>query len=59
MIGKARVDKMDYKNVDTVIVGQPEYYRALNNAALTRYSINDWKLYLYKNLVNIQPLDRT
>jgi putative endopeptidase len=43
-------EKMDYKNVDTVIVGQPEYYRALNKA-LTTYSIADWKNYLLKNLV--------
>ncbi|MDB4922135.1 M13 family metallopeptidase [Mucilaginibacter sp.] len=43
-------DKMDYKNVDTVIVGQPEYYRALNKA-LNTYSIADWKNYLRKNLV--------
>ncbi|MDN3550660.1 M13 family metallopeptidase [Mucilaginibacter aquaedulcis] len=43
-------EKMDYKNVDTVIVGQPEYYRALNKA-LTAYSIADWKNYLLKNLV--------
>ncbi len=43
-------EKMDYKNVDTVIVGQPEYYRALSKA-LTTYSIADWKVYLRKNLV--------
>lgn len=43
--------KMDYKNVDTVIVGQPEYYRALSKA-LTTYSIADWKVYLRKNLVS-------
>ena len=44
-------DKMDYKNVDTVIVGQPEYYRAVNKALKT-YSISDWKIYLRKNLVS-------
>jgi len=43
--------KMDYKHVDTIIVGQPEYYRALNKALKT-YSINDWKNYLRKNLVS-------
>jgi len=43
-------DEMDYKNVDTVIVGQPEYYRALNKA-LSIYTIDDWKNYLLKNLV--------
>lgn len=44
-------EKMDFKNADTVIVGQPEYYRALNKA-LTSYSIADWKNYLVKNLVD-------
>ncbi|MCJ8208273.1 M13 family metallopeptidase [Mucilaginibacter sp. RS28] len=44
-------EKMDYKKVDTVIVGQPEYYRALSKA-LNTYSIADWKVYLRKNLVN-------
>jgi putative endopeptidase len=47
---KGTFEKMDYKNVDTVIVGQPEYYRALNKA-LSTYSIADWKNYLRKNLV--------
>jgi len=47
----ATFDKMDFKNADTVIVGQPEYYRALNKA-LTTYSIADWKNYLRKNLVD-------
>ncbi|PWK73774.1 putative endopeptidase [Mucilaginibacter oryzae] len=48
---KATFEKMDYKNVDTVIVGQPEYYRALNKTLKT-YSIDDWKNYLRKNLVS-------
>lgn len=47
---KATLDAMDYHNVDTVIVGQPEYYRQLNNA-LQHYSIADWKNYMVKNLV--------
>jgi putative endopeptidase len=47
---KATFEKMDYKNADTVIVGQPEYYRALNKALIT-FSIDDWKNYLRKNLV--------
>jgi putative endopeptidase len=47
---KATFNQMDYKDVDTVIVGQPEYYRALNKA-LHNYSIADWKNYLRKNLV--------
>ncbi len=48
---KSTFDQMDFKNADTVIVGQPEYYRALNKA-LTTYSIVDWKNYLRKNLVD-------
>ncbi|MBK0380237.1 M13 family metallopeptidase [Mucilaginibacter segetis] len=48
---KATFETMGYKNVDTVIVGQPEYYRAVNKA-LKSYSIDDWKNYLRKNLVN-------
>jgi putative endopeptidase len=47
---KSTFKKMDYKNIDTVIVGQPEYYRALNKA-LKVFTINDWKNYLRKNLV--------
>ncbi|NHA07609.1 M13 family metallopeptidase [Mucilaginibacter sp. HC2] len=48
---KPTFEKMDYKNVDTVIVGQPEYYRALSKALHT-YNIDDWKNYLRKNLVS-------
>jgi putative endopeptidase len=48
---KTTFEEMGYKNVDTVIVGQPEYYRAVNKA-LTTYSIDDWKTYLRKNLVS-------
>lgn len=47
---KPLLEKMGYKNVDTVIVGQPEYYRAVNKA-LSAYSIDVWKDYLRKNLV--------
>src|SRR6185312_6625726 len=42
--------KMNYNKVDTVIVGQPEYYRALNKA-LNFFTIEDWKNYLRKNLI--------
>ncbi|WP_374948902.1 M13 family metallopeptidase [Mucilaginibacter sp.] len=48
---KASFEKMQYKGVDTVIVGQPEYYRAVNTA-LTRFSIDDWKNYLRKNIID-------
>lgn len=36
---------------DTVIVGQPEFYKALNSIVKT-YSIEDWKTYLKWDLVN-------
>ncbi len=42
---------MGVKSVDSVIVGQPEFYRALNTA-LTTTSINDWKQYVKYNLLN-------
>jgi putative endopeptidase len=48
---KTMFDKMGYKNVDSVIVGQPEYLRALNKALKT-YSIDDWKIYLRKNVLD-------
>jgi len=53
---KTAFDKMDYKGVDTVIVGQPEYFRAVNKA-LTTYSIADWKNYMVKNLVSAYSSD--
>lgn len=39
------------KNADSVIVGQPEFYKALNTT-LNNYSIEDWKTYLKWNLIN-------
>jgi putative endopeptidase len=47
---KGTFEKMDYKNVDSVIIGQPEYYRALNKA-LKLFTIDDWKNYLRKNML--------
>jgi putative endopeptidase len=42
---------LEYKAVDTVIVGQPEYYRAVNTALQT-FSVNDWKAYLRAKVLN-------
>jgi putative endopeptidase len=39
------------KNVDSVIVGQPEFFKALN-AALTSTSIDTWKTYVKFNLIS-------
>lgn len=39
------------KNVDTVMVGQPEYFRALN-ADLKSVGMDDWKAYLRWNVLN-------
>jgi putative endopeptidase len=41
---------MELKPVDTVIVGQPEYYRAVNTA-LKKFSVEDWKAYLRLKLI--------
>ncbi|HTJ51794.1 MAG TPA: M13 family metallopeptidase [Cyclobacteriaceae bacterium] len=38
-------------NADSVIVGQPEFYKALNKL-VKQYSIHDWKEYLKWSLIN-------
>ena len=48
---KTFFDAAGYKNADTVIVGQPEYYRALNKA-LQMFPITDWKVYLKDKLIS-------
>lgn len=42
---------MQVKNADSVIVGQPEFYIALNKM-IQAYSIDEWKTYLKWDLVN-------
>lgn len=42
---------LDLKDVDTVIVGQPEFFKAVNSALKTE-SIDTWKSYLKWCLVN-------
>jgi len=44
------VDGVGLKNVDTVIVGQPEFLTALNGY-LTEFTLDDWKNYLKYQLV--------
>ena len=41
---------LDFKTVDSVIVGQPEYYRAVDKALKT-FSVDDWKAYLRLKLI--------
>ncbi len=57
---KSLFSQMGYKNVDTVVVGQPEYYQAVNTTLKT-YSIADWKAYLRKNLIDAysEPLSKS
>ncbi len=43
--------KMGLNNVDSVIVGQPEYYHNLDRA-LTTFSVTDWKAYLRWKLIS-------
>ena len=47
---KLFMDGVGLHNVDTVIVGQPEYLKALNGY-LKSFSIEDWKNYLKYHLV--------
>jgi putative endopeptidase len=42
--------KLEYKSVDTVIVGQPEYYKAVSKA-MNDFSVDDWKAYLRFKLI--------
>lgn len=42
--------KLELKPVDTVIIGQPEYYRAVDRALKT-FSADDWKAYLRAKLI--------
>jgi len=48
---KSMTSAMGIKNADTVIVGQPEFYKALDQM-IKSYSIEDWKTYLEWDFVN-------
>jgi putative endopeptidase len=43
--------KLGISKADTVIVGQPEFYKGLDKA-ITAYSLTDWKTYLKWDLLN-------
>lgn len=48
---KTMFTNLNIKNADTVIVGQPEFYKGLN-ASLKNYSIDQWKIYLKWDVLN-------
>lgn len=48
---KSMLDSLNIQGIDTVIVGQPEFFKALANNLKTA-SLEDWKTYLRWNLVN-------
>lgn len=45
------LQNLGVQHVDSVIVGQPEFFKALNKE-LKNTSLNDWKQYLKFNLIN-------
>ena len=47
---------MNINKVDSVVVGQPEFYKALDKA-LQSFSIDDWKTYLQWNLLTTFAAD--
>ena len=48
---KTLLTDMGAEKVDSIIVGQPEFVRALN-AAVVKFSLDDWKTYLRFHLLN-------
>ncbi|TSA50227.1 MAG: M13 family peptidase [Sphingobacteriales bacterium] len=48
---KLVLDKMNIKNIDSVIVGQPEFYKQVE-ASMKSVSMNDWQTYLRYNLIS-------
>ena len=48
---KTLLTDMGAEKVDSIIIGQPEFVRALN-AAVVKFSLDDWKTYLRFHLLN-------
>ena len=48
---KSFLENTGVKNIDSVVVGQPEFFKALNNVLIS-VPINDWKNYIKYNLVS-------
>ncbi len=45
------LSQLGIKNIDSVVVGQPEFFTQLETA-IKKISINDWKIYLKWNLID-------
>jgi putative endopeptidase len=48
---KNLLEIMGIKNIDTVIIGQPEFFKEVE-VIINKYSIEDWKEYLKWDLIN-------
>ncbi len=48
---KLILNEMGAGNIDTVIVGQPEFYTALNSA-INKFDLTEWKAYLKSHLID-------
>ncbi|MCL6097268.1 MAG: M13 family metallopeptidase [Bacteroidetes bacterium] len=48
---KEVINKIGANKVDSVVVGQPEFYKQLSNA-IDKFSLNQWKTYLKWQLIN-------
>ncbi|MEO5909706.1 MAG: M13 family metallopeptidase [Pelobium sp.] len=47
---KPILNKMNYAKADSIIIGQPEFYKAVNNA-ITKFPVDSWKSYLKSHLL--------
>jgi putative endopeptidase len=48
---KNLLEQVDVKNIDSVIIGQPEFYKQVEKS-LSSVSIEDWKTYLRWNVIH-------
>jgi putative endopeptidase len=48
---KGILSKIGAKDLDSLIVGQPEFYKAVS-AAIDKFTVNQWKAYLKWHLIN-------
>lgn len=53
---KTFLEQINIKNIDSVIIGQPEFYKQVEKS-LNAISLEDWKIYLRWNLINVFAKD--